>query len=270
MKLLFSTPRMPDNSKSTFDRFLERAEKIANILLPVVLALVGGLYTYTKDKNDGEMQKEQAARDLSQKQFANLTALLPMLVSKDPPTVSAALQVYVEETREKQAPESLKSVILSIQQTQPEHRAEAQAAVQAGELQSTGKCKSIPGGLFIQVANDQEQLKNGRVLQDLLKSAEGIPAVPGVQRVDAVPQQTQLRYYFNEDNDSQALRITHYLEALGYKDIQTQDLSSRYLNVGCPPPATFELWIGSQSPVGRDGKARPVLSKPPPVQVPSP
>ena len=259
---------MPDNSKSTFDQFLERAEKIANILLPVVLALVGGLYTYTKDKNDGEMQKQQAARDLSQKQFANLTALLPMLVSKDPPTVSAALQVYVEETREKQAPESLKGVILSIQQTQPEHRAEAQAAVQAGELQSTGKCKSIPGGLFIQVANDQEQLKNGKVLMELLKSAEGIPPVQGVQRVDAVPQQTQLRYYFNEDNDSEALRIIHYLEALGYNDIQTQDLSSRYLNLGCPPPATFELWIGSQTPVGRDGKARLVLSKPAPVPGP--
>jgi hypothetical protein len=261
---------MPDNSNSTFDRFLERTEKVANILLPVILALVGGLYTYTKDHNDQESQKQQAARDLAQKQYANLTALLPMLVSKDPPTVTAALQVYIEETREKQAPESLKSVIMSIQQTQPEHRAEAQAAVQAAELQSTGKCKSIPGGLFIQVANDQEQLKNGRVLQDLLKSAEGIPAVPGVQRVDAVPLQTQLRYYFNENNDSQAQRIIHYLEALGYKDIQTQDLSPRYLNLGCPPPATFELWIGSNSPVGRDGKARPVISRPSPFVVPSP
>jgi hypothetical protein len=263
---------MPDNSKSTFDQFLERAEKIANILLPVILALVGGLYTYTKDRNDQEMQKQQAARDLSQKQYANLTALLPMLVSKDPPTVTAALQVYIEETREKQAPESLKGVLLSIQQTQPEHRAEAQAAVQAAELQSTGKCKSIPGGLFIQVANDQQQLKNGKVLQELLKSAEaeGVPPVQGVQRVDAVPQQTQLRYYFNENNDSQAQRIIHYVEALGYKDIQTQDLSGRYLNLGCSPPPTFELWIGSQSPVGRDGKARPVLLSPPPVLVPNP
>lgn len=249
---------MPDNSKGTFDRFLERAEKIANILLPVILALVGGLYTYTKDKTDAKAQAQQASRDLAQKQYANLTALLPMLVSKDPPTVSAALEVYIEETKVKQAPESLKGVILSIQQNQPENRAEAQAAVQAGELQSTGKCKSIPGGLFIQVANDKEQLKNGRVLQELLKSAEGIPAVPGVQRVDAVPQQTQLRYYFNNSNNSQALRIIHYLGALGYIDVQTEDLSGRYLNLGCPPPATFELWIGSQSPVGPDGKARHV------------
>ncbi len=260
---------MPDNSKSTFDRFLERTEKFANILLPVILALVGGLYTYTKHHDDRELQRQQAARDLSQKQYANLTALLPMLVSKDPPTVSAALQVYIEETRKKQTPESLKGVILNIQQTQPEHRAEAQAAVQAAELQSTGKCKSIPGGLFLQVANDQEQLKNGKVLQDLLKSAEGVPPIQGVQRVDAAPQQTQLRYYFNEDNDSEALRIIHYLEALGYKDIQTQDLSSRYLNLGCPPPSTYELWIGSQSPIGRDGKARPALLRTPPVPSPS-
>ncbi|PWT73143.1 MAG: hypothetical protein C5B46_05915 [Proteobacteria bacterium] len=254
---------MPENSKSTFDRFLERAEKIANILLPVILALVGGLYTYTKDKSDEKTQAQQAARDLAQKQYANLTALLPMLVSKDPPTVSAALEVYIEETKVKQAPESLKGVILSIQQNQPEHRAEAQAAVQAAELQSTGKCKSIPSGLFIQVANDKDQLKNGRVLQELLTSAEGIPPVQGVQRVDAVPQQTQLRYYFNDSNHSEALRIIHYLEALRYKDIQTQDLSGRYLNVGCPPPTTFELWIGSQSPVGWDGKGKSAFAASP-------
>ncbi len=251
---------MQENSKSTFDRFLERAEKIANILLPVILALVGGLYTYTKDKSDEKTQAQQTTRDLAQKQYANLTALLPMLVSKDQTTVSAALEVYIEETKVKQAPESLKGVILNIQQNQPEHRAEAQAAVQATELQSTGKCKSIPSGLFIQVANDKDQLKNGHVLQGLLKSAEGIPPVQGVQRVDAVPQQTQLRYYFNDSNNAQALRITHYLEALGYSDIQPQDLSGRYLNLGCPPPATFELWIGSLSPVGLDGKARHVFA----------
>ena len=251
---------MPEISRSGFDRFLGRTEKVANILLPLIVAVVAGLYTYHKDKSDEKAQEQQARRDLAQKQYANLTALLPMLVSKDPATVSAALEVYIAETKEKQAPESLRAVILRIQQTQPEHMAEAQAAVQAAELQSTGKCKSIPSGLFIQVANDREQLKNGRVLQDLLeKSAEGIPPIPGVQRVDAVPQQTQLRYYFNESNTAQAMRIIHYLEALGYNDIQTQDLSGRYLNVGCPPPPTFELWIGSEFRVGLDGKARPAF-----------
>jgi hypothetical protein len=88
-----------------------------------------------------------------------------------------------------------------------------------------------------------------------------------VQRVDAVPQQTRLRYYFNDSNHSEALRIIHYMEALRYKDIETQDLSGRYLNVGCPAPATFELWIGSQSPVGPDGKAKYAIAASP---VPSP
>jgi hypothetical protein len=247
---------MPENSRTGFDRFLGRAEKIAIILLPLIIAVVAGVYTNHKDKTDEKAQEQQARRDLAQKRYANLTALLPMLVSKDPGTVSAALEVYIAETKMKQAPESLKAVILRIQQTQPEHMAEAQAAVQAAELQSTGKCQAISGGLFIQVASDKDQLKNAWVLEELLKSAEGIPPIQGVQRVDAVPQQTQLRYYFNESNNADAMRIIHYLEALGYKDIQTQDLSGRYLNVGCPPPPTFELWIGSDFRVGWDGKAR--------------
>ena len=250
---------MSENSKSTFDRFLGRTEKIANILLPVIVAVVAGVYAYHKDKSDEKTQAQQAVRDVEQKRYANLTALLPMLVSKDPSTVSAALDVYVAETKVKQAPESLKAVILDIQQNQPEHRAEAQAAVQAAELQNTGKCLSAPSGLFIQVASDKEQLKNARVLQELLKSAEGIPPIQGVQRVNAVPLQTQLRYYFNDRNNSQAMRIIHYLEASGYKDVQPQDLSGHYLNVGCPPPPTFELWIGSDVRVGWDGKARAVF-----------
>jgi hypothetical protein len=249
---------MSDPTLSRFDQGLERAEKFANILLPLVIALAGGLYSYTKDKSDEQMRVQQAAQDLSQKQYANLTALLPLLLSKDPSSVSAALNVYIEETKVGQAPESLKGVILNIQQTQPEHSAEAQAAVQGVERQSTGKCRSINSGFFVQVANSVEQLKNGQALAAALRSAPGLPPLQGVQRVDAVPQQSQLRYFFDPGNDALAKRIIDSLQEHGFKSIQRQDLSKLYLSVGCPPPPTFELWVGSQTPLGPDGNAHPV------------
>jgi hypothetical protein len=244
---------MSDPTPSRFDQGLERAEKFANILLPLVIAVAGGLYSYTKDQGDEKMRVQQAAQDLSQKQYANLTALLPLLLSKDPASVSAALNVYIEETKVGQAPESLKGVILNIQQTQPEHRAEAQAAVQGVERQSTGQCRSIPSGFFIQVANSVEQLKNGQALAASLKSTPGLPPIQGVQRVDAVLEQSQLRYYSNSANDKQAKLIIASLQMHGFQNVQLQDLTRAYLTVGCPPPPTFELWVGSQTPLGPDG-----------------
>lgn len=113
---------MPDLRQSTFDKSLDRAAKVAGVLLPVIMAIVGGIYTYQKDKNDDRLRDMQANQDLSQKQYSNLTSLLPLLLSKDPASVSAALNVYTEETKVGQAPLSLKGIIEQIGNTQPEHR----------------------------------------------------------------------------------------------------------------------------------------------------
>jgi hypothetical protein len=241
-----------------FDRVLDRTEKIAGILLPVTIAIIGGIYTYQKDKNDEKLRIQQSAQDLSQKQYANLTSLLPMLLSKDAASVSAALNVYTEETKVGQAPLSLKGVIENIGNTQPEHRAEAQIAEQGASLQSTGTCKSIASGLFIQVANSLEQLNDGKALAGKLKSETGLPPVQGVQRVDQSPQQTSLRYYSDPNNDEQAKKIIATLKQYGFDNIQLSDLTKTYLKVGCPPPPTFELWIGSQTPLNADGLIKPV------------
>ncbi len=56
---------------------LERVEKIANILLPIIVAVVGGTYTIMKDKSDNATREQAERRDTAQKQYANLTALLP-------------------------------------------------------------------------------------------------------------------------------------------------------------------------------------------------
>ncbi len=247
---------MPESSTSSFDRRLDRIEKIANILLPLVVAIVASFYTLRKDHSDEQAQKDLAARDLSQKQYANFTALLPMLLSKDSGTVSTALRVYTVESDLGLEPKELQSLIEDIGK-QPEHRAEAQVAIQAADRQSTGKCRSISPGLFLQVANNADQLHNGQALAAQLKTAPGLPPVQGVQRVDAVPPQPQLRYYFSDENNAQADALISALQTHGFRDIQRQDLSRQYLASGCPRPATFELWTGAKAPLQPDGDAHP-------------
>ena len=72
---------MPDLPKSNLDNRLDQLSKIADILLPLVLALVGGLYTYQKDKSDARTLQREERRDLQQVQYGNLTALIPLLVA---------------------------------------------------------------------------------------------------------------------------------------------------------------------------------------------
>ena len=74
---------MPDPSVSRLDDRLDRLSKIAGILLPLVLGLVGALYTYTKDRSDARNLQREERRDLAQVQYGNLTALIPLLTSQD-------------------------------------------------------------------------------------------------------------------------------------------------------------------------------------------
>jgi hypothetical protein len=60
---------------NTFDSSLDRVSKIAGILLPIVVGVVGAIYTIQKDKSD------ESAR-VSQAQYANFSALLPLILPR--------------------------------------------------------------------------------------------------------------------------------------------------------------------------------------------
>jgi len=73
--------------------------------------------------------------------------------------------------------------------------------------------------------------------------------------VDAVPQQTQLRYYFADTNNADADKIIAALKQLGFASIVKQDLSQQYWkDKSCLPPPTFELWVGDADALGPDGR----------------
>src|SRR5580658_1455736 len=94
---------MPDSVSSLDDR-LDRLSKIAGILLPLVLAVVGGLYTYVKDKSDARNLQREEKRDLQQAQYANLTALIPLMTSSDQSNRLLALEIFTSEAKKRQAP----------------------------------------------------------------------------------------------------------------------------------------------------------------------
>lgn len=241
-------------SQNTLDLTLDRVSKVAGILLPIVVAVVGAIYTVHKDKSDDSARVQSTKQQVAQAQYANFAALLPLMVSNDDKQVSTALDIYNQEAANGQAPQSLAPLIQQIGATKPQLRAQAQAAEQAASVQAGTGCKEFTGGLFLQVANDPSQLKDGQALAALLKSEAGLPPVQGVQRVDAVPQQTQLRYYFSSVNDPQAEKVIDALHRLGFLTVAKEDLSPLYLkDKRCPPPPTFELWIGSTDALGAQG-----------------
>ena len=80
-----------------------------------------------------------------------------------------------------------------------------------------------------------------------------VPPLAGVQRIDQPPPHTELRYYFSDENNTQASKILDELSRLGVSPVDKSNLNQRYLKPGCPPPAVFELWIGRSTPLQPNG-----------------
>jgi hypothetical protein len=130
---------MPDLPQSNLDKRLDQLSKIAGILLPLVVALVGGLYTFEKDKNDARTQQREARRDLQQEQYGNLTALIPLLTSQDPSTRTLGMEIFTSEAKKHEAPLDLVPAIKRLGTEHPENQSLAMAAVAAADGQITAQ-----------------------------------------------------------------------------------------------------------------------------------
>jgi hypothetical protein len=126
---------MPDVPQSNLDNRLDRLSQIAGILLPLVVALVGGLYTYEKDRNDARTQQREQRRDLQQVQYGNLTALIPLLTSQDLSTRTLGMEIFTSEAKKREAPLDLVPAIKRLGAEHPENQSQAMAAVAAAEEQ---------------------------------------------------------------------------------------------------------------------------------------
>jgi len=130
---------MPDLPQSNLDKTLDQLSKIAGILLPLVVALVGGLYTYEKDQNDARVSQREARRDLQQVQYGNLTALIPLLTSQDPSSRALGMEIFTSEAKKREAPLDLVPAIRRLGAEHPENASQAMAAVEAANGQFTAR-----------------------------------------------------------------------------------------------------------------------------------
>lgn len=60
---------MSDPTSSKSDAMLDRLSKIAGVFLPVVVAVVGGIYTANKDENDRLALNAQNDRENTKKKI---------------------------------------------------------------------------------------------------------------------------------------------------------------------------------------------------------
>lgn len=136
---------MSDLPQSNLDKTLDQLSKIASILLPLVVALVGGLYTYEKDKNDARTQLREQRRDLQQVQYGNLTALIPLLTSQDPSTRTLGMEIFTSEAKKREAPLDLVSAIKRLGAEHPENQGLTTAAA-AAVVAANGQANAQKGG----------------------------------------------------------------------------------------------------------------------------
>src|SRR5579885_203133 len=134
---------MPDLPQPSLDYRLDQLSKLAGILLPLVVAVVGGLYTYEKDKNDTRTLNRQERRDLQQVQYANLTALVPLLTSQDPSNRLLGMEIFTSEAKKREAPLDLIPAIRRLGDEHPQHLKRGMAAwAQAGKKSRPAKTET--------------------------------------------------------------------------------------------------------------------------------
>jgi hypothetical protein len=128
---------MPDLPQSNVDRRLDQLSKAAGILLPLVVALVGGLYTYEKDRDDARTELREQRRDMQQVRYGNLVALIPLLTSQDPSSRALGMDIFTSEAKKGQAPLGLVAAIKRLATAHPEIQSQATEALAAANGQMT-------------------------------------------------------------------------------------------------------------------------------------
>src|ERR1035441_1160721 len=117
---------MPTLFRSNLDNRLDRLSKIAGLLLPLVVALVAGLYTYEKDKSEARTLQREERRDRQQAPNGNLAALIPLLTSQDPSSRALAMEIFTSEAKKHEAPLDLVPAIKRLGTEHPESQSRSE------------------------------------------------------------------------------------------------------------------------------------------------
>ena len=258
----------------------DKAQITGQLLLPIVVASVGVLFTYCQNERAQERQKADKEIELERQKTDKVTNLLKHLASKEEKENLLAIQVieYLGKT-EQGSPELIAALIGVIKGGNTSEKVISAAADKlvsvANESKDPKVRQEVKESFEKAVSTEQNSQAALNFAKSLAKvdeqAATNLPArvylhilrgasreqaenlekqleanglnVPGIDSVDAVPNQNELRYFYGSNQDD-LIKITRIMSGLGIKT-NTVDLSRRYPNTKIRP-RHYEIWFGKQ------------------------
>ena len=230
---------------------------LSGIMLPIVVAIIGGIYTYIQDTNH-EANAQQEHQNAEVRYRADrATNLLKHFASDNKRERLLAIKVAEELGKEKQLPDELASALIEIAKSDPSAEVAGAAAEatnnikgvttinQEGNLQTVTSTASetiakIPPRVYFHIRNENQREKAEQIAAKLQEKGF---IVPGIEKLNEGPTNTELRFFNgSEPADTQAL--VNLLNQLGLK-VNPVDLSSRYKNSTSIRPRHYEVWISA-------------------------
>jgi hypothetical protein len=218
-------------------------DTVSKLLIPIVIFIVGLMFSIQKDKNDRANQ-----------QFDRESSILKLAAS--PNQTEKALGLKIIEIRQKQgkfSPELL-PIVRAISQGRPTDASTqaAQNILETAAKQNPEMEKQIAATLvthsprvFLQITTE-DQRPDASDLQALLQNA----SFP-VEEVELVNPGTNNNYvrYFSLNDKSQADKVVEIMKGMGF-DVEEQNFTR--LNQGGNSTGSVEVWIGKgQAPLSK-------------------
>jgi hypothetical protein len=227
---------------------------LSGVLLPVVVAAVGGLYTFVQDQHNAQDLVQQKAIEQITARARQATDLLTHLSSANDRERLLAIKVAEQLGKENLLPQELVPVLLEIARSDPSSpvsvaassavagTTKVTAVASSGQVvtaasQGAAALATLPPRVYVHIRSE-EQRPAARTLSAAIEQA-GF-SVPGIQRVDVGPAHSELRYFRGSDPQD-VEGISKALAAAGVT-VQPADLSAGFRGANIRA-RHYELWL---------------------------
>jgi len=244
------------------------------ILLPLVIALVGGIFTYSQHQSDVNRLKQdkvesesrlaqQEKNEVEKLKADRAITLLKHLSSDNERERFLALKFCGHLISKEQFPLEMLEVLEQIRtdDKNPENQKAARDSLVKG-AQTTVKTAQQNIAIQRAAANVAPEIINNLPARIYLQFQREMPRdqaeeiekmleakgwnVPGIEAVNQVPSQNELRYFAGGNNtDADVQNIVQILKGLNI-EVKTVDLSKNYPN-SKTRPRHYEIWLSKNS-----------------------
>lgn len=221
----------------------EKADIIAKIFIPVIVAVVGGVYTYQQDQRE-EARKRfsnivQLVQELPKGNVREQDIILSMLTTE----IKKSSEVVKDDIRPIVIPEVIRYIDNATRKSIADKAKKLveDLAPDTGSLQFETKTFNVNvARIFVHIRHEKQRIKAKSDIQLFIANLGDDFIVPGIQKVSFGPNETQLRYFLPDDK-KEAKEIAKKLKDSGLGEV-THKIVKGYENVKGMRPRTYELW----------------------------